>query len=171
MTTDKTILDSAIQFEKAGIKLYTELQQAATDPVAIRLFETLIEQEKDHVSAIEKYANTHLFVSTYYVPLKDTIKEVFEELSDKTAIDSLSQKEGLESAIKLEDNGYNLYKDALANATDENDKSFYKFLMDMEKEHYESLANLYMYLYDHNMWLGKNESQSWDWMQQEFQIS
>lgn len=173
MTEKNSLLNDAVEFEKEGISLYLELQKKAQDPVSQKLFESLVQQEKDHIKVIQEYAQENRFEPDEYTPLETTIKDVYQRLADQVEVNGgdLSQKEGLEAALELESKGFQMYKEAYENASWQNDRDFFEFLMEMEKEHYESLANLYCYLYDNNAWLAKNGSKTWEWMKQNFLIT
>ncbi|MBU0580144.1 MAG: ferritin family protein [Candidatus Margulisbacteria bacterium] len=160
-----TAIDEAIKFELEGVTLYTDLQTKAQDILTKKLFESLVAQEKMHLEYITNFSQSRKFEPLRYNPLENSIQKVFESISQESAKkEKISQAEGYELALKLEDKGYHLYQKALAEASEEEDKKFFKFLSQMEQEHYEALANVYYYLTENDKWLAENESITWSWM-------
>jgi rubrerythrin len=158
------ILEEAVDFELEGISLYLELREKAKNELAIKLFDSLVAQEKEHVDYIKQYTMTKKFKPLATTLIQEQIRALFDTLSDDQKKDKLSNLEGYELALQLETKGYDLYKKAFENAANEEDKQFFEFLMKMEKDHYESLANVYYYFSDNSGWLSENESQTWNWM-------
>ena len=163
--TTATALETAIKFEEEGVKLYTDLLRKADNELSKKLFISLIEQEKEHITFISDFAKNKQFKSYNYKPLTTIMKYAFEETKKAGQQQKgTSIKEGYEQSLRVEDKGYKMYQKALGSSTDAEEKKFFKFLMDMEKEHYESLANVYNYLVDNDKWLALNESTTWNWM-------
>lgn len=163
--TTTTIITEAIKFEEEGISLYTELGKKAEDKITERLFNSLVVQEKAHIEYILKYSRDKRAEDLFYVPLEKEIKEIYDSMQkESSGKPKMSDLEGYELALKLEDKGYKLYKNAAGKAADDEDKDFFSFLAKMEQGHYEALANVYNYFADNAKWLAENESHTWSWM-------
>ncbi|MFA5928183.1 MAG: ferritin family protein [Candidatus Margulisiibacteriota bacterium] len=160
----RNTLQEAIQFEKDGVDLYETLAKDAKNKIAKMLFASLVKQEKDHITYINNYAKIEKFEPMQYIPLEKTVQDIFRTLLAEERKENISNIEGLEAALKLEDKGFRMYKDALEKAEGPEDKKFFKFLMTMEREHYEALANTHLYFTDNNAWVSENESKTWNWM-------
>ncbi|MFC1517915.1 ferritin family protein [Candidatus Margulisiibacteriota bacterium] len=162
--TTTTALQEAIKFEEQGVILYSALMKKVQDPLSKKLFGSLAIQEKDHINLINDFSQNKIFKTMPYDPLEQLMQAAYKETKDAAQKKDLSNIEGYDLALQLEDRGFKMYQKALGSATDEEEKKFFKFLMDMEKEHYESLANIYYFLTDNDKWLAENESQTWNWM-------
>ncbi len=160
----KDIIESAIAFEKEGVALYNDLEQKAGNALVRRLFASLKKQEEDHINYIQAYTRSKKFKPMEYIPLEEQIREVYEGEKEAVEHTELSDLEGYALALKLENKGYGMYVEAFEHASNKEDREFFKFLMNMEQEHYEALANVYYYLSHNDQWLAENESETWSWM-------
>lgn len=160
-----TALQEAIKFEEEGVKLYTELLNKSSDELMKRLFQSLVDQEKEHISYINDFAKDKKFKELEYTPLESIMKNIYEATKKEgQQKGQMNNVEGYELALELEDKGYKMYQKAFGSAASEEEKKFFKFLMDMEQEHYEALANIYNFMTDNAKWLAENESTTWNWM-------
>ena len=161
---DENILSAALAFEKEGVALYLGLEKKAAGDLAKRLFQSLEKQEKDHISYITSYTKSKKFKPMEYIPLEDALKKIYAKIKPDEQKKTVTDLEGYELSLKLESKGYALYKGAFNRAENAEDKQFFEFLMRMEQEHYEALANVYYYLTNNAQWLSENESRTWSWM-------
>ena len=158
------IIHAALSFELSGYALYQKVAKASKDQLSQMLFLSLAKQEKEHMNYIQAFSKTTKFEKLDYLPLEKSIKKLFGGIKKKPLPISATQIKGYELALKLEDKGYKLYQNALVKAKTPAEKKFFTFLMNMEKEHYSGLANVYFYFTQNDSWLAENESQTWNWM-------
>lgn len=160
----KKYLEDALLFEEKGYKLYISLAAEAKNLLAQKLFESLATQEKYHMDYIKAYFSKTEFKKIEFDPLEIVIKNLFNNLDKKMLHKNLSQTTGIKEALQMEREGFNLYKKAYDFAKSQSDKDFFAYLLAMESEHYESLANLYYYYTSNDQWLSEQESKVWNWM-------
>ncbi|MBU1853947.1 MAG: ferritin family protein [Candidatus Omnitrophica bacterium] len=160
--TLQELLKEAIEMEEKGYKFYQEAGKKAKDNVVRRTFDFLANNEILHIESIKGFYNT----------LKDRGELPSIELEDKKrqrmknlsifsrGIKELNEKikpndddrKACEFAMEFENNGYKYYEEMLKEAKNENLIKLLKFLLQEEKEHYESIMNLHTYITDSANW-------------------
>lgn len=160
----KKYFDDAILLEEKGYKFYTELAQETSNELSKKLFLSLAEQEKYHIEQINSYLTKAETVEIKFDSIENTIHELFNSLGKEMIGKDLSQATGLEKAMQMEKEGYALYQEAHDSTDNADDRLFLDKLIKMEKEHYESLANLHFYYTNNEQWLAEEESKTWNWM-------
>ena len=160
----KSVTDKAVEFEEKGYALYAKLAKTSKDKLTKELFKSLAAQEKDHITYIQEFAKTHAFKKYKTTTVAADIKKVWTVTKKQAIVATKEQLKGYELAMALEDKGYKMYGVAVAKAKTADEKKFYAFLQVMEKDHYESLANVYFYLSNNDYYLEENESKTWNWM-------
>ncbi|MGB9813034.1 MAG: ferritin family protein [Thermovenabulum sp.] len=164
----KEAYKKAIEFERKGFEFYKKIAGEITQPLAKRLFESLAEQEKEHIRSIEDIFEKGSFEEGHKElsdgkKMEDEIKKVFYELEEEKRKIPLDHVEGYKLAMELEKKGYEMYKEFFQNAEGK-EKEFFERLMEQEKEHLESLDNVYRYLTESEVWYSEEESKVWNWM-------
>ncbi len=147
-------LELAMKMEKDAITFYSEAAQKTKYPVGKKMFDTITEDEKRHlemISQIIKGLNvTHKDVS----PMK-SVKTVFEKMKNemmKKVEASANELEAFKVAMKMEQEGMDFYKKALAGAKKEKEKALFERLIKEEQQHYAIFANTYQFLADTGNW-------------------
>lgn len=157
-------LENALLLEQNGHAFYEELSRNASSRLSKTLFASLAEQEVYHIEIIKSFAQSASYQHTEFVPLESMVKQIFQELGTPEQLKDISQIDGIQKAIQMEKDGFAAYQTARDQAQDSNTQAFFQFLMDMEDEHYEALANLYYYYAENDKWLAEDESRVWSWM-------
>jgi rubrerythrin len=68
--------------------------------------------------------------------------------------------------MEMEKKGYETYAKFLKEAKTEEEKAFFKWILNEEGEHLAAIANVYAYLTGTGGWLEEDESKTWNWMNQ-----
>ncbi|KYO65847.1 ferritin-like domain-containing protein [Thermovenabulum gondwanense] len=162
------IYKKAIEFERKGFEFYKEIAEKMNQPLAKRLFESLAEQEKEHIHFIEDiYEKGNFEIGIAELKqinkMEEDIKKVFFEIDKEKRKAPLDHIEGYKLAMELEKKGYEMYKDFAKNSIGK-EKEFFETLMEQEKQHFESLNNVYRYLSESEIWYSEEESKVWNWM-------
>ncbi len=160
----KKYLDDALLFEAKGYDLYIKLAAESKNDLSRKLFESLAEQEKYHIAYIKSYAAKTEMKKVKFDQLEASIKRIYQDLNKNMIGKDLSQIDGITQALQMEKSGYALYAKAHKEAATNVDKDFFSYLMEMENEHYEALANLMYYYTSNDQWLSQEESKVWNWM-------
>jgi rubrerythrin len=164
MVRSKTIIEEALDFELQSKNLYIELAEKEGNPLTKTLFQSLARQESEHIAYIKKYTQNKKFAPMSYIPIEEEIKKIFVSMKEIIRSDNEDQLTGYTAALKLENKGYTMYLKAMQEAENAEDKKFFEFLMKMEQEHYDGLANIYYFLSHNDEWLSEDESRVWNWM-------
>lgn len=155
-------INFAKEFEKNGANFYIELGMKADNLLTKKLFYTLAKQEIEHLEAIENFVLSRSYEIKKEEKIEEEIKKIFMELKEKSKTEN--QLKGYETGLELEKKSYSHYEKLYKEAVDEEEKKLYKFLMEQEKEHIESIVNVYSYLSGTGDWFHKEESRVWNWM-------
>ena len=147
-------LDLAMNMEKDAIAFYTEAARKTTSPAGKKMFQTITEDEKQHlamVSQIIKGLNiTHKDTS----PMKN-VKTVFESMKDEMMKKIAATADDLEAfkiAMNMEKEGLEFYKKTLAGSKKEPERNLLEMLIKEEQQHYDIFANTYQFLSDSGNW-------------------
>ena len=163
-------LQLAIKTEQEGKAFYLEAAKNAKSQLARETMESLAKDEDFHILAIQKFYNTFDKDETWpdieEVFTKDQlkgvgIKTIFSNAlkNAKNEIDKLSSDiEVYEKAFEFEKGGSDLYRRLRDEATDANQKKFYNFLYEMEKEHADILENSLNFLKNPDRFFQDEES-------------
>lgn len=154
----KTILKTALEFEKKGFELYSNVAKNTKNELLKDIFTYLASQEEKHVFEIEQYVEenklnisgddakkTKEFFTT-------TIKS-FKEKLELCEEDSHAYEKGME----LETSAYEFYKSKLIDAQTPETEKFLKFLMEQENAHYSLIQNAYEFSKDPKHFFAMNE--------------
>ncbi|ADL07004.1 DUF892 family protein [Thermosediminibacter oceani] len=165
----KEALEKALNFEKEGFEFYKKIAAEMQNPLAKRLFESLAEQEKEHMKKIKEIYESLDFAASSNQPataagIEEELKKIFFELEESRRKMPLDHLEGYKLAMEMEKKGYNMYREFTQTAASESEKKFFEALMQEEKEHLNSLDNVYRFLTDTPTWYSEEESRVWNWM-------
>lgn len=160
----------AIKTEKEGKAFYSEAAKTAKSQMARSTMESLARDEDFHILAIKTFYDKFEKDETW-----PDIKEVFtsEQLKGgdiktifsnalKNARNELkdiqSDEEVYVKAFEFEKGGADLYKRLRDESTDPNQRKFYDFLYEMEKEHADILENSLKFLRNPDRFFQDQES-------------
>lgn len=160
----KKYFDDALLFEELGEKFYRQLATETDNPLSKKLFFSLAEQEKYHAEMIKNYQVNKKYEKIVFDSIEETVRSIFAELGKELIGKDVDHIAGIEKAMEMEKEGYDLYTEAYNSTQDPDDRAFLMFLIEMEKEHYEGLANLHYYYTDNGNWIAEDEAQVWNWM-------
>ena len=156
------ILKTAILLERRGKAFYKKVSQQTDNEDVKNIFEIMAKEEDEHISFLTEqylsYSKNHSFK-----PLKISHPE------DNTATDILTENiknnisaasyeaAAIASAIDMENRAVAVYSKQAENATDPEEKKFYKWLANWEKGHHKVLFELNQELVekvweDQNFW-------------------
>ena len=130
-------LEYAIQMEMDGRQYYLEQAEKNQDKPALnKVFVILADSEKEHEKLLRKRLNNE-----EYTLNKDEstqiIKTVFHELKDYMASDirNTTQLDVYRLAVEIEEKSIGLYREMLNEATEDQDKQLFEFLIGEEDKH------------------------------------
>lgn len=147
----KEAFQKALDFEQKGHKIYAQTANKTKNPFIAKTFRYLANQELIHIEEIKEYIEK--LNNGHEIELKGdqlegtkkffttTVKE-FKEKTELSDDDIKAHK----TALELEQNSYNFYKEQNDNTNDEEIKKFFKWLMDQENAHYELIQKAYEYI-------------------------
>ncbi len=164
-------VNGAINFERKGVSFYMELAAQTENRLGRRLFYTLAKEEVEHILIIDdirrrldrgEKPDQELNLKT---TIEEQMKEYFgafkpEQMQEK----GMSNLDGYEMAMEIENRGYEMYDRFLQEATEEHAREFFKKMKEEEKGHFEALQNVYYYLTNRDHWHSESESTVWNWM-------
>ncbi len=164
---DRKIFEFALGFEKEGTSFYLDLASGTDNPLSKTLFYTLARQEIDHAERIEKFYSGVFSGNVLDVSERNLVEKEVKSFFDQFKAKRIPAENNLDiykNAMDLEKKGYAAYSKFYNESKDENEKVFLKFLMKEEKNHLDSISNVYSYLSGTSDWLEKEESKVWNWM-------
>lgn len=162
-------LEKALDFEKEGYEFYKKIAAEMQNPLAKRLFESLAEQENEHMKRIKEiYGSLNFDVDSNHfqkaASIEEELKKLFFELEESRRKMPLDHMEGYKLAMEMEKKGYNMYREFAQSAASESERKFFEALIQEEKEHLNSLDNVYRFLTETPTWYSEEESRVWNWM-------
>jgi len=147
-------LELAMKMEKDAIAFYTEAARKTKSPAGKKMFQTITEDEKQHlemVSQIIKGLNiTHKDTS----PMKN-VKTVFASMKDemmKKVEATADELEAFKIAMNMEKEGLDFYRKTLAGSKKEKERALLELLIQEEQQHYDIFANTYQFLSNTGNW-------------------
>ena len=158
-------IELAIKNEKAEMEYYFGEAKRSKSPLAKSLFETLAADEKEHMTRLRDLHAKLTADGSWPVDLPievegtnigNVLKDVAKEQVSPTDHD-LDDLGALKKGIEFEASGSKFYAD-LADACDNpQEKKFFSFLSQIEREHMLSMQDSLFYLEDPEGWFEKNE--------------
>ena len=150
----------AIENETTEMKYYLEQARRSSNPVAKVLFETLAQDEKEHMQQIkvlhDKLSDNGSWPEDVPIEVKGTdvkasILALMEKRDTSTDHDD-DDIAALQKAAKGEADGARFYSDLAAACTNPQEKAFFEFLSRIENDHYTSIKDSLFYLEDPEAW-------------------
>jgi len=158
---------AAIGMEKRGYEFYIKSAKKSKTEFERKVFEALAEDENRHIDAINGYCIN--IAKRNETPELCTVMPSHEAITKKVIFGRreadllkgiktpVDEFKAYETALKMENDGYDFYTKALEATQDHNARELYEFLRGEEKSHYEIIANTYEYLRDPQGWFIKEE--------------
>lgn len=155
-----TALEKAMEIERQGEAFYKEAAERIQDPMGKAVFQTLAKDEIEHLHLLQAEYET-IYNEKEWMELDQarvcepqTPLEVFPDKRDAALMihADATDLDALELAMKLEDEGYNLYVKAGAETNDPKGKKVFDFLAKQENSHYAFLQKTYEYLTTKGAW-------------------
>jgi rubrerythrin len=123
------------------------------------MFLSLADDEKTHIAIIEAHIAKEgigaLIDRAEQESVGKKIKTIFSEATEAAQVEAGATTEDVEAvrmAMDFERKGYEYYKEAAGEATDEIEKGMFEFLTGIENEHYAVLQRTLQYLTDTKHW-------------------
>jgi len=153
MTTRETILQvltRAYQIEVDGYTFYSMTAERAEKPAVQELFAKLASDEVQHQAFLKSIATNYdeKGLAAFSLGLKPAdaralSSQVFTGKFREQAAGAQFELGVLSIGMTLETNAIKYFTGAAETATEPEVKQFYQFLADWEKQHYDSLQNLF----------------------------
>jgi rubrerythrin len=148
---------AALNLEREGFNLFTELSKETQDESGRKMFLSLAQQERDHIALIEQEIekrrarderlppDTTARAEEFRSRLLGAMEEVKKQSRAAVGKDT-DQIRALEVAAKMEDFLCGFYADAISQTESQYSKEFFLHMLEMEREHCglleDSLARL-----------------------------
>lgn len=140
-------LEQAIKFESDGRDFYLRTAETVSDPVARLLFESLADDEQDHIRRVrEIYEELKLKPGWPSIPAmvarQAGVLDVFERESakyDRPEMNDVDAVAALEKAAGMERKGLAYYRERAGEATCDAEATFYQELVAEEVKHLEAI--------------------------------
>lgn len=160
-----TPFELALEMERKGASFYEAQAKTAAHHLVRELFAMLAADERQHEAAFagiikEKAATNPPDLGG---SAEQRMREIFDHLGGRIQ-PGAGKTEGLQAALEMERDSYNLYRDEAVKAADPALKRFYQAVMEQELQHFEAIENVLAYLTDPGDWFMDDESKRWNWM-------
>lgn len=163
-------IELALKNEETEMKFYQNEAQRSKNPLAKAMFENLAKDEQEHMNRIRGLHQRLLSDGSW--PEEMPIEVAGTDV--KKTLDELVGKEGsgadhddddlkaLEKGIEFEANGAKFYADLAQVCENPQEKKFFEFLAQIEREHHLSLTDSLAYLQDPEAWMMQHEKAGLD---------
>jgi rubrerythrin len=147
-------LEMAMKMETDAIAFYTEAARKTSYPVGKKMFLTIAEDEKRHLSMIAQIIKGLQITHSDVSPLQN-VKTVFESMKHEMMKKIEATDDELEAftiAMQMEKEGMEFYKKTLAVSKKEKERALLERLIREEQQHYDVFANTHQFLADTGNW-------------------
>lgn len=147
-------LELAMKMETDAISFYTEAAGKTKHTTGKKMFETIAQDEKRHLSMIGRVVKGLEMTQQDVSPLGN-VKTVFESLKSEMMQKVEATKDEMEAfkiAMKMEKEGVEFYKKTLEQAKKEKEKLLLRTLIEEEQQHYRIFSNTHQFLSDTGNW-------------------
>ena len=163
-------IELAMRNEKTEMEWYLNESERSNNPLAKKLFVTLANDEKEHMTRIKglhaKLTGEGAWPEDLPLDVAGTcVKDVLDELLGKVGSaeghddDDLA---ALNRASNFEDKGSKFYAELAGECENPQERKFFSFLSGIEREHYLSIKDSLFYLEDPEGWTESKERQGLD---------
>lgn len=147
-------IDIAMKMETDAIGFYKEASEKTTHPVGKKMFLSIMEDEKRHIDMLNDLLKGMDIAHENIDPM-DKIRTVFGSMKNRmhagiTA--TANELDALETAMKMEKEGFEFYKKVAAESPDPKTKALFERLVIEEEKHYGVLSNTHSFLTDTGNW-------------------
>jgi len=146
--------DIAIKMETDAVRFYSDAAEKVSSPAGKKMFLSIAEDEKRHIEMVNALMKGMGITQANVDPMQK-VKTVFESMKDQMQDRIAATKEDSEAlsiAMKMEKEGFEFYRKAAAEATDENSRTLFTRLVLEEEKHYEMFMNTLNFLNDTGNW-------------------
>jgi len=158
-------LKLAIDTEEDGLDMYEAAADNAQNHVAQKMFKGLAEDERRHLEMIKSIAQDMDLEEAFEAArgegtARERMQNIFTNAKEEVAEDQAptsDEYDALQRALKFEKEGYQQYKKAAKNATDEKARKLFERLQGEEDEHYRILESTMEYLDETGKWFLSDE--------------
>ncbi len=171
---DLEALQTALQMEEDGREFYLDAAGRVHNPLAKRTLTWLADWELEHISLIKKFYANLKDLGTWgdvggaiegEPSPKQEVKTIFkraQEQLDELAKPDSEALDAYKTARDFENKAVQFYQELLDKTTDPDGKTFYEFMLEQEKEHYEILDSSFRYLENPELWHSEQEGWMFD---------
>ncbi|MFW6134704.1 MAG: ferritin family protein [Elusimicrobiota bacterium] len=158
----REIIANAIQMEKDGINFYKDAAKNVENPLAKKMFKSIIDDEKRHLKIFKTAAKQQGMQDIGEEKAKEFNKKmqtIFSNIPESVArtLDAHTQEiEAIKGAIKIEEKGIKYYSEKCMQ-TQGMAKDLCSFVVQEEKNHRRFLENTLNYLEQNMNWNIENE--------------
>jgi len=160
----------AMKNEGAEMQWYLEQGERSANPVVKKLFKTLADDEKEHMTRIkalhERLLTEQKWPEDLPIEVAGTnVKQALEGVLGRQGSDADTNENdiaALKRAAEFEDQGSRFYADLAQSCTNPMEREFFRFLSGIEREHMLSIKDSLFYLQDPEGWLEQHGRQGLD---------
>ena len=159
-------VELALDLERRGAAYYEGLARETRQPLVRELFTMLAEEEREHLGLFQAMADDPAFrpdLPAQRENLETKVSRIFDRLGDSARL-AADKVDGLEAALRMEQESYDLYRQEARAAKDDGLRRFFEAVMTQELAHFEAIDNVLAYLKDPGDWYRHDESKRWNWM-------
>lgn len=151
-------LNRAMEFEREGIKYYSQAMEKTQHPTARSIFEMLVEEEKRHIDYLEKLYDRLRAEGNWPDEITINIDKDFKLIFKEAAEDidtsvgvTTDELEALDFAFNMESKGRAMYLELSGKATNPKEKELYELLARWELGHAGLVEDFYNYYQDRGL--------------------
>lgn len=147
-------IDTAVKMEIDAMKFYHEAAQKTIHPFAKRMFQGFVRDEDRHLKMLKDIlSGMDLKIVSLHpkAEIRTAFSDLKEQMMERISA-STDEIEAVQVALDFETKGFEFYKKAADEATDEREKALFFALAGEEQEHYSILQNTYSFLKDTGNW-------------------
>lgn len=162
-------IEIAMNNEQTEMNFYLAEAKRSNNPVAKVLFETLAEDEKEHMTRIQSLHGKLVANGSWPedMPIEvagTNIKKNLDKIArdQSTAKHDLDDMEALNKGVAFEEKGAKFYADLAKECKNPQEKKFFQFLAGIEREHMLSIKDSIFFLEDPQGWHEAKQRQNLD---------
>jgi rubrerythrin len=147
-------IETAIKMEREAVDFYTKCAEKTTNPLGKKMFLSIAEDEKNHMTCAIKVTQDQAFKPSEATPFQN-IKRIFEQSKEsmlQRVASTTDELEALEFSIKMEQDAIDFYKKASAQAKSLEEKDLFDCLIKDEEEHLKIIQNTHSFLSNTGHW-------------------
>ena len=168
ISEDLEALKLALKSEEDGHKFYKQAEGRVESALAKTVFAALAQEEFEHIEIIKRFYSSleekrewpSLGEDKAPRGMAGNVRTVFEEASEKLEEHvkvEAADRQAYDTAMEMENAAYSLYARLLQEAEGEKAKELYRFMCQLEKEHWDLLADTVLYLDNPRQWFFLHE--------------